>query len=105
MAGGSLEFRVLGPLDVRRGGRSVAPAGARRRCLLAMLLLDADQVVPVERLIDGVWGESPGLCRRRDSRPGRAHPSSCGPPVAPRIRATVRARPLPARRSDPNDGR
>jgi len=59
MAGGSLEFRVLGPLDVRRGGRSVAPAGARRRCLLAMLLLDAGQVVPVERLIDGIWGHQP----------------------------------------------
>lgn len=59
MAGGSLEFRVLGPLDVRRGGRPVAPAGARRRCLLAMLLLDAGQVVPVDRLIDGIWGHQP----------------------------------------------
>ena len=59
MAGGSLAFRVLGPLDVRRGGKPVAPAGARRRCLLAMLLLDAGQVVPVERLIDGIWGHQP----------------------------------------------
>ncbi|HSE07246.1 MAG TPA: BTAD domain-containing putative transcriptional regulator [Nocardioidaceae bacterium] len=59
MAGGSLEFRVLGPLDVRRGGKPVAPAGARRRCLLAMLLLDAGRVVPVERLIDGIWGNEP----------------------------------------------
>lgn len=59
MAEDSLEFRVLGPLDVRRGTRPVAPAGARRRSLLAMLLLDAGQVVPVERLIDGIWGDQP----------------------------------------------
>ena len=59
MAEDSLEFRVLGPLDVRRGGRSVAPAGVRRRSLLAMLLLEAGQVVPVERLIDGIWGYQP----------------------------------------------
>lgn len=59
MARHSLEFRVLGPLDVQRDGRSVAPAGSRRRSLLAMLLLDAGRVVPVERLIDGIWGEEP----------------------------------------------
>ena len=59
MAEDSLEFRVLGPLDVRRGARSVAPAGARRRSLLAMLLLDAGRVVPVERLVDGIWGYRP----------------------------------------------
>jgi predicted ATPase/DNA-binding SARP family transcriptional activator len=59
MAEGSLEFRVLGPLDVRRGARSVAPAGGRRRSLLAMLLLDAGRVVPVERLVDGIWGYRP----------------------------------------------
>ena len=59
MAEDSLGFRVLGPLDVRRGGRSVAPAGVRRRSLLALLLLNAGQVVPVERLIDGIWGHQP----------------------------------------------
>ena len=59
MAEDSLEFRVLGPLDVRRGGRSVAPAGVRRRSLLALLLLEAGQLVPVEHLIDGIWGHQP----------------------------------------------
>ena len=59
MAEDSLEFRVLGPLDVRRGARPVAPAGARRRSLIALLLLDAGQVVPVERLVDGIWGPQP----------------------------------------------
>ena len=37
MAEDSLEIRVLGPLDVRRGARPVAPAGVRRRTLLALL--------------------------------------------------------------------
>src|SRR5512145_2004272 len=59
MAEDSLEIRVLGPLDVRRGARPVAPAGVRRRTLLALLLLDAGQVVPVERLVDGIWGYQP----------------------------------------------
>ena len=40
-------------------GKSVAPAGVRRRSLLAILLLEAGQVVPVERLVDGIWGSRP----------------------------------------------
>src|SRR4029079_10699442 len=32
--------------------------GAGERTLLALLLLDAGRVVPVERLIDSLWGEA-----------------------------------------------
>lgn len=55
----ALGLRVLGPLEVLRGGRSIAPAGVRRRSLLALLLLEAGHVVSVERLVDGIWGEQP----------------------------------------------
>ncbi len=53
-----MEFRVLGPLEVLRGG-AVPVGGAKQRALLAALLLRAGEVVPVARLIDDIWGDSP----------------------------------------------
>ena len=47
-----MEFRVLGPLEVRDTDRSLALAGAKQRALLALLLLKANRVVSRERLID-----------------------------------------------------
>ena len=53
------EFRVLGPLEVRRDGEPVALGGQRQRALLALLLLNANRVVRTERLVDRLWGEHP----------------------------------------------
>jgi DNA-binding SARP family transcriptional activator/class 3 adenylate cyclase len=53
------EFRVLGPLEVRKGGDLVAVGGPRQRAVLALLLLNANRVVPTERLVDQLWGEHP----------------------------------------------
>jgi DNA-binding SARP family transcriptional activator len=54
-----LEFRVLGPLEVTADGRSLPLGGQKQRALLAILLLRAGEVVPAERLIDHLWGETP----------------------------------------------
>nr|MBA3375652.1 winged helix-turn-helix domain-containing protein [Actinomycetota bacterium] len=54
-----MEFRLLGPLEARVGGEAVRLGGAKQRALLAVLLLRADEVVSVERLIDEVWGDTP----------------------------------------------
>ena len=54
-----VEFRLLGPLEVWRQGQPVPVAGAKRRALLAMLLLHANEVVSSDRLIDALWGEHP----------------------------------------------
>src|SRR5215213_6720811 len=54
-----LEFRILGPLEIRRNGAAVELSGQRQRAVLALLLLDANRVVPTERLIDELWGENP----------------------------------------------
>jgi DNA-binding SARP family transcriptional activator len=54
-----VEFRILGPLEVRDGERVLPLGGARRRAVLALLLLDANRVVSVDRLVDGVWGDAP----------------------------------------------
>ncbi|MYS83349.1 BTAD domain-containing putative transcriptional regulator [Embleya scabrispora] len=53
-------FGILGPVDVRLpDGSPVAVGGPGARALLALLLLDAGHIVPIERLIDGLYGEDP----------------------------------------------
>jgi predicted ATPase/DNA-binding SARP family transcriptional activator len=55
-----VEFRLLGPLEVvDDDGETVALGGQRPRALLALLLLNANEVVSVDRLLDGIWGEKP----------------------------------------------
>jgi DNA-binding SARP family transcriptional activator len=54
-----VEYAVLGPLEVRDGGRTIPIGRGKPRALLALLLLDAGRVVPVERLIDELWGDTP----------------------------------------------
>jgi DNA-binding SARP family transcriptional activator/class 3 adenylate cyclase len=55
---GAMEFRMLGPLELVRRGGSVPLPRAKQRRLLAMLLIDANRTVPVDRLIDGLWDDN-----------------------------------------------
>ena len=55
----SVEFRILGPLEVVRDGQVVKLGGALQRTLLALLLTSANGVLSVDRLIDALWGERP----------------------------------------------
>lgn len=50
-------FKVLGPLEVWNGTSRVNPGGSRQRHVLATLLVYADKLVPVGRLIRAVWDE------------------------------------------------
>jgi DNA-binding SARP family transcriptional activator len=52
-----MEFRILGPLEVVRGDRPVDLGRPKQRALLAVLLLDANHVVPVDRIVDRLWGD------------------------------------------------
>src|SRR5262245_35745146 len=54
-----MEFRVLGPLEVGEDGGLVELGGVKQRSLLAMLLLNAGEVVSTDRLIDALWGARP----------------------------------------------
>jgi DNA-binding SARP family transcriptional activator len=54
-----VEFRILGPLEVFDEGTPVRLSGRNQRALLALLLLNAGEVVSTDRLIDGLWGEEP----------------------------------------------
>jgi DNA-binding SARP family transcriptional activator/ABC-type transport system substrate-binding protein len=51
-----LSFRLLGPLQVIRSGQQVPLGGRQQKAILALLLVDRDTVVSVDRLIDAVWG-------------------------------------------------
>ncbi|MGZ8821791.1 MAG: BTAD domain-containing putative transcriptional regulator, partial [Aeromicrobium sp.] len=54
-----VDYGILGPLTARVDGRAVRLGGARTRAVLAVLLLDRNVVVSVDRLVDLVWGDDP----------------------------------------------
>ncbi len=53
----AVELRVLGPVELRVDDRLVEVGHARQRCVLAVLLVEANRVVTVEQLLDRVWAE------------------------------------------------
>jgi predicted ATPase/DNA-binding SARP family transcriptional activator len=54
-----MEFRVLGPIEALAGGGQVMLGAPKQRALLAVLLLNGNEVLARERLIDDLWGEEP----------------------------------------------
>lgn len=52
-----VRFRVLGPLQVTVDDTPVVLGGAKQQMVLAVLLLNAGQVVSADRIIESVWGE------------------------------------------------
>ncbi|MBB5874229.1 DNA-binding SARP family transcriptional activator [Allocatelliglobosispora scoriae] len=54
--GGECVFRILGPVQVQAADGSVTFARRQQRDLLALLLLRADQVMPVDHIVDAMWG-------------------------------------------------
>ncbi|WP_277681661.1 AfsR/SARP family transcriptional regulator [Saccharomonospora azurea] len=61
---GPIQIQILGPVLVRCGEREVRVGGARERAVLASLVLDANRVVSVDRLIGAVWGGDPPASAR-----------------------------------------
>ena len=51
--------RRAGPVEVRGDGHELPLGGPKQRALLAILLLQANEVVSRDRLADGLWGERP----------------------------------------------
>ncbi|THV38706.1 AfsR/SARP family transcriptional regulator [Glycomyces buryatensis] len=54
-----LEFNVLGPLEIRLGGRSMLRLPPIRRRLLAILLARAGREVTVDELTEALWSGTP----------------------------------------------
>jgi DNA-binding SARP family transcriptional activator/tetratricopeptide (TPR) repeat protein len=53
----TVEFRVLGDVDVRVDGRPVEVGHARQQCVLVGLLADLNRPVPADVLLERAWGE------------------------------------------------
>ena len=55
----TVEFRILGPLELLRDGERVDLGGPRQRALLALLLTRANATVSRDRIIDELWADEP----------------------------------------------
>jgi predicted ATPase/DNA-binding SARP family transcriptional activator len=55
----TIEFRVLGPVAVVGDDGPLTLGAPKQRALLAFLLLNANAVVPRDRLVDVLWGAGP----------------------------------------------
>ena len=63
-AASSVEYRLLGPLEIVSGGKLNEIRSVRQQTLLAMLLLHAKRLVPAGVLIDAIWNDMPPATAR-----------------------------------------
>ena len=59
-----VEFRVLGLLQVFANGRPVTIGRGKESALLALLLVNSNQPLSIERVIDELWEEWPAAGER-----------------------------------------
>ncbi|MFF1763783.1 BTAD domain-containing putative transcriptional regulator [Streptomyces sp. NPDC058251] len=59
-----LRFKILGPLGVLADDGQVKVGGPRHRTILALLLLNPERTVSVDKLVDAVWGDQPPATAR-----------------------------------------
>ncbi|WP_415954546.1 AfsR/SARP family transcriptional regulator [Streptomyces sp. KLOTTS4A1] len=83
-----MEIRVLGPLSAQVNGETIVPTAAKPRQILSLLALYPGRVVPVQTLMEEIWGTRPPqsalttlqtyilqLRRRLGTAMGPAHPT------------------------------
>ncbi|GAB2979744.1 AfsR/SARP family transcriptional regulator [Saccharothrix stipae] len=59
LSGGTMRFRLLGPLQLANETGWTGVPAAQQRLVLALLVIHAGRTVPTERLVDELWGERP----------------------------------------------
>lgn len=60
-----VEFLVLGSLEPRESGELIRVRGMRQQRLLALLLVNANRVVPMGVLVDELWENPPSSARQQ----------------------------------------
>ncbi|WP_399084163.1 AfsR/SARP family transcriptional regulator [Streptomyces sp. BBFR2] len=90
--GGRWRIAVLGPVRAWRDGAPLALGPARRRAVLAALVLRPDTRVSHEQLLDDVWGAHPPPTGRR-VLPSYVYPlrKALDPPGTPPARSVIRS--------------
>src|ERR1700677_1832582 len=70
----SVQFSVLGPVRAWRGPAELTIGPGQQRAILVLLLVRANQLVPVDDIMELLWEESPrrGGRRRSGQRPAAA---------------------------------
>ncbi|TCO59419.1 AfsR/SARP family transcriptional regulator [Actinocrispum wychmicini] len=63
----TIEFRLLGEIEARVAGQPIVIGFAQLRCVLAVLLVEANHTVSVDQLLDRVWGPRREPRRPRDA--------------------------------------
>ena len=51
-----MEFRILGPVEIAAGSERLELGGSRQQIVVAVLLLSANRVVTVDRLLEAIYG-------------------------------------------------
>ena len=96
-----IEVRLLGPLEVVVPDGPVEFEGAKQRRLFVALALRAPEAVPVDELVEAVWGDQPpegrdqALQKQVSRLRARVGDAAAGPPAD----RGLRARDRPLRRS------
>jgi DNA-binding SARP family transcriptional activator len=54
-----MEFKILGPVEVHGSNGRARLGGTKQVALLTGLIVHANRVVPVDRLVEATWGEDP----------------------------------------------
>lgn len=60
-----LDFKLLGPIEVRRKGQLLNLGGPKQRAVLAYLLFRSGQLCSVDELVEAIWGDQ--TIRRSDT--------------------------------------
>ena len=60
-----MDIRILGPLEVLDEGRALELGGAKQRAVLAMLALNANRTLSVDRIALGLWDAEPPESARK----------------------------------------
>jgi WD40 repeat protein/DNA-binding SARP family transcriptional activator len=57
--GTTMQFRLLGPIEVDAGSGPIPLGGPKQRAVFAHLLIRANELVPAGTLVDEIWGDEP----------------------------------------------